>query len=135
MKFDLTRYYSIASLLCILVAAAVLGLLYRYLSVQFLVDTAESQNVAVTNVFSNSLLPHIARLVDARPAEPNKVPGSRPEIVALKREVVTLMKDTSAVKIKIYNLRGITVFSTDYRQIGEDKLGNAGFAAAGPARW
>jgi diguanylate cyclase (GGDEF)-like protein/PAS domain S-box-containing protein len=130
MTFDLTRYYSIASLLCVLVAAAVLGLLYRYLSVQLLVNTAESQNVAITSVFRNSLLQHIAPLLDSPPAEANKDPGSRPEIAALQREVVALMKDTPAVKIKIYNPGGITVFSSDFTQIGETKLDNAGFAAA-----
>ncbi len=128
--FNLTRYYSIASLLCILVAAAVLGLFYRYLSVQLLVETAESQNVAITSVFRNSLLQHISPLLGSRPAEANTDPGSRPEIAALQREAVALMKDTSAVKIKIYNLGGITVFSSDFKQIGESKLDNAGFAAA-----
>ncbi|OGA29414.1 MAG: hypothetical protein A3I01_01020 [Betaproteobacteria bacterium RIFCSPLOWO2_02_FULL_65_24] len=128
--FNLTRYYSIASLLCILVAAAVLGLFNRYLSILSLMETAQSQNVAITSVFRNSLLQHFLPLLDLRPAQAHKDPASQPEIVTLQREVIALMKDTSAVKIKIYNLRGITVFSTDFVQIGESKLNNAGFVAA-----
>lgn len=40
------------------------------------------------------------------------------------------MEGLSVVKVKIYNLDGLTVFSTDPNQIGEDKSTNAGFLAA-----
>jgi diguanylate cyclase (GGDEF)-like protein len=38
------------------------------------------------------------------------------------------------VKVKIYNLDGLTVFSTDAKQIGEDKSTNSGFLAAKSGR-
>ena len=53
-----------------------------------------------------------------------------PEITDLHQDVVALMKGTSVVKVKVYNLQGVTVFSTEARQIGEDKHDNAGFLAA-----
>ena len=40
------------------------------------------------------------------------------------------MKGTDVVKVKVYALNGMTVFSTDTRQTGEDKSGNPGFLAA-----
>src|SRR5207248_6521205 len=44
--------------------------------------------------------------------------------------VMQQMKDLSVVKVKIYDLNGLTVFSTDPKQIGEDKSKNAGFHSA-----
>jgi diguanylate cyclase (GGDEF)-like protein len=40
------------------------------------------------------------------------------------------MRGLQIVKIKIYNLDGLTVFSTDEQQIGEDKSDNEGFREA-----
>ncbi|HIL34738.1 MAG TPA: hypothetical protein EYG28_04975 [Nitrospiria bacterium] len=34
------------------------------------------------------------------------------------------------IKVKIYNKKGLTVFSTDPKQIGEDKISNPGFTSA-----
>jgi signal transduction histidine kinase/ActR/RegA family two-component response regulator len=126
--FNLTRYYSIASLVCIIIAATVLVLFDRYQFIRELMVTAESQNITLTSVFRNSLLPQVMPLLDSQLVHQD--PRSRPEIVALQREVIALMRDTLVVKIKIYNLRGITVFSTAFGQIGEIKSGNAGFIAA-----
>lgn len=40
------------------------------------------------------------------------------------------MRHTHVVKGKIYNLAGLTVFSTDPTQIGEDKSDNPAFLSA-----
>src|SRR3546814_8297496 len=40
------------------------------------------------------------------------------------------LRDLSILKIKIYDLNGLTVYSSDPGQIGEDKSGNNGFLAA-----
>ncbi|MGH7929772.1 MAG: sensor histidine kinase, partial [Candidatus Binatia bacterium] len=40
------------------------------------------------------------------------------------------MHGVSVVKVKIYDLKGRTVFSTEAKQIGENKASNAGFLAA-----
>ncbi len=40
------------------------------------------------------------------------------------------MQGSDIVKIKVYNARGLTVYSTEKRQIGEDKSENPGFVSA-----
>ena len=131
--FNLTRYYSIASLICIIIAAAILGLFYRHQSLHSLLNVAEDRNAALTHVFGNALWPYFAPLLkqdtSRQPIDPNGL-----EITYLRRQVVALMKDTSAVKVKVYNLQGVTVFSTEAKQIGEDKHANAGFLAAAQGR-
>ncbi len=131
--FNLTRYYSIASLVCIIIAAAILGMFYRHESVASLLNVAENRNAALTHVFGNALWPHFSPLLKRGPGDPPINP-SGPEIANLRRQVVALMKDTSAVKVKIYNLQGVTVFSTEAKQIGDDKHSNAGFLAAAQGR-
>ena len=127
--FNLTRYYSIASLVCIIVAAAILGMFYRHESLTSLLNVTEDRNAALTRVFGNALWPHFAPLLkQGSTSQPINPAG--PEIANLRRQVVALMKDTSAVKVKVYNMQGVTVFSTEARQIGESKHANAGFLTA-----
>ena len=127
--FNLTRYYSIVSFFCIIIAAVVLGVFNHNQSIKSLTEIAEDHNIALAQVFENSLWDHFATLLMEDSASPLIDPAS-PEITNLHQDVVELMKGTSVVKIKVYNLQGVTVFSTEARQIGEDKHDNAGFLAA-----
>jgi len=130
--FNLTRYYSFASLVCIVLAAAILGMFYRHLSLNSLTKMAEGRNAALTNVFDNALRPHFSPLLHQGA---NVRPGpADPAVASLRREVVALMKDTSAVRVKIYNMDGLTVFSTESKQIGESRRENGGFQAASQGR-
>ncbi len=131
--FNLTRYYSIASLVCIIIAAAILGMFYRHQSLASLLNVAEDRNAAITRVFGNALWPHFLPLLKQGSAG-RSIDPSGPEIANLRRQVVALMKDTSAVKVKVYNMNGLTVFSTEAKQIGESKHANAGFLAAAQGR-
>lgn len=103
--FNLMRYYSIASLVCIVLAAAILGMLYRHLSLNPLTNMDEGRNAALTNAFDNALRPHFSLLLRPGPADP--------AVASLRREVVALMKETSAVRVRIYNMNGLTLFFDD----------------------
>lgn len=131
--FNLTRYYSIASLFCIIIAAIILGMFSRDQSIKSLTKMAEDRNAALTKVFGNALWPHFSPLLKKDPAN-GRIDSSGPEIVTLRREVVALMKDTAVVKVKVYTTEGLTVFSTEAKQIGESKHTNAGLLAATQGR-
>ncbi len=128
--FNLSRYFSTVSFILIVLAAGVLGPLYQKLSLQQLQTLAESRNVAMAQVFQNSLQGALASLIsDAVGQDARKLRASE-DLDRLRQQAVVLMKGTAVVRIKVYNRIGSTIFSTDPAQIGESALNSSGFRAA-----
>jgi hypothetical protein len=128
--FKLLRYFSITSLIAFIIVTVLLSILYRQIILSDLVKIAESKNVALTQAFSNSLWPRFASFVNSAAELPSDELTSHPQIAELRQAVLAQMSGLSVVKVKVYNLDGLTVFSTQASQIGEDKRNNAGFLAA-----
>lgn len=132
--FELARYFLAIGLVGIAVVTAALIGIYREVTLRQLVEHESRQNVDLTRVFGNHIWrEHRAFVMSARGR-------SRAELLAdprqarMREEIVEMMAGLKAVKLKIYDLGGLTVFSTDASQIGEDKAGNSGFRAARDGR-
>lgn len=125
-----------------------------------LVAVHEAGHIALTRVFANALwssrfAPLVAQAravafeacrpsAEASAAGGTPVPAPPPDCTARVRSQVTalpayagidapvraLMSGTSVFKIKVYDLRGLTVYSSEAAQVGEDKAGNAGWQSA-----
>jgi hypothetical protein len=48
----------------------------------------------------------------------------------LRQAVLQQIKNTTVIKVKMYSLDGLTVFSTEAAQVGEDQSANRGWLAA-----
>ena len=126
----LFHYSWIAGLLMIGAAVVALSLLYRQLVFDSLIEGETRSNVALTRSFANSIWPdHAEFILRASKVPPGEL-ASRPEIQRIDRDLRSMMSGLTVVKVKIYDANGLTVFSTDRRQIGEDKSANPGYRNA-----
>ncbi len=129
--FRLSRYYSIASLIGIAAVIIALSLISRQLAMKNLMGYQTRANVDLTNSFANSIWGEFSSFVDLSMTFSSVDElKQRLELEKLNSVTKEQMKGTNVVKVKIYNLKGLTVFSTDPKQIGEDKSKNPGFLQA-----
>jgi diguanylate cyclase (GGDEF)-like protein len=128
--FRLTRTYSIASFLGIVLVTIALGMFYRTVAVQALIEHESQANAALTQSLSNSLWPKYADFVARARTIPIPELAHQPEIASLHDDVLQKIRGLPVVKLKIYALSGLTVYSTEPKQIGENKAGNPGFQKA-----
>lgn len=128
--FNLLRYFSLASLIAIVVATAVLTPLYERFAARDLIEAQEQHHIALTRIAANTLWPNFSGFVRSSAALDNDALKSHSAIARLHQAVVEELAGTRVLKIKIYDLGGRTVFSTEAKQIGEDKSKNAGFLSA-----
>jgi signal transduction histidine kinase/CheY-like chemotaxis protein len=120
-EFSVRRYFSVASFIGIVVAALVFMYFFRVASMQDLVDGGEQQNIAITRALVNNIWPEFAPFIDqASTMDPHDLVKHE---VYRKTHINTLKSITGLpiLKIKIFNLDGKTVFSSDKTELGQQK--------------
>lgn len=128
--FNLSRYFSTVSFILIVMAAGVLGPLYRLLSVQQMTELAEHRNVTMAGVFARSLNDPLDALMHASLGRDTDSLKRSDEVEQLQQRVSGFLRNTAVIKVKIYNRLGLTAFSSDLTEIGESRLEHSGFRAA-----
>jgi signal transduction histidine kinase len=121
------------ALLCGVIVAIAGAMLYfggRETSVADLRVMAERNNVALTRAFANAIRPNYAEFF----AEASRMNADdirkHTTTAQLRADTIAKMQGLAVLKVKIYDLKGKTIFSTQASQIGEDKSRNAGFVSA-----
>lgn len=128
--FPLLRYFSMASFLALAIVISALAYLNRQVAHQELVNTGESSNVALAQLFANSLWPQFSGYVMSVSNLPGDRLRERPETQEIFDLAHRLASNLAVLKLKIYNTDGLTVFSSERSQIGDDKSTNEGFQTA-----
>ena len=103
-----------------LVAAGLFGYFNWTRSVSQLTELGEDYNVTLATALSNAARGELEPLLRAVVTMDGKDLTRDPRTAALRAAVLDLAAGTRVAKVKIYDTNGLTVFSTDPSQIGEE---------------
>ncbi len=130
----LTKRFALVGGLIIVIACISIAGLNRYLASADLAAMAERNNIALTRSIANAIWPRFASFISAAPKLSREALRSHPITEQLRRAIDWQMNGLSVIKVKILNLDGFTVFSTERGQIGEINNSSTGFLAAKAGR-
>ncbi|MGA0612930.1 ATP-binding protein [Caldimonas sp. KR1-144] len=118
--FPLLRYYSLTALALMLLAASVLALGYKVWVESDLVEQGGRANATLTRAIHNALADDLRHAASS---------GER-RIEEIDRTIRRMIGGTPIHKVKIYDARGITVYSTERGQIGQSQAATPAFQRA-----
>jgi diguanylate cyclase (GGDEF)-like protein len=124
------RHFAWASLVGVALVTAVLIWIYGASTQAQMVEHESRANADLTALFANAVWTRHREFVLASRGLAADALRQHPGQAALDEDVRRKMGRLRVAKVKIYRLDGMTVFSTDMRQVGEDKSGNPGFQGA-----
>ena len=128
--FNLRRYFSLMSAGAIVAVTVTLVVVYQRHSMDQLIESAESENVTLARAFANTIWPHFSSYVMSISAADGSALRARSETQEIHDVLMTLTSGLPVLKVKIYNLDGLTVYSSQPSQIGADKSNNLGYLAS-----
>ena len=128
--YRLVRNFSLASAVAIVIVSAVLGTVLHTKSVDELIDSTEVRNAALARSFANTLGPSLKDFLEYADGR------ERTELIASEKyqklnfyfRLATVGLDV--LKVKVYLMDGLTAYSSELEQVGQDKGYNTGFQTA-----
>lgn len=126
--FRLVPYFFLLSLLLMGCATSLMAGYLRHYSAEQLLKLEKNRAASLVQIFENSLWPDFRSLLPLT-GKPDRLQQAARQ-VHLRDAVIGLMRGTDVIKLKVYALNGLTLFSTDAKQIGENEWDNDGFRSA-----
>ena len=113
----LTSFFTVVSIPILVLAVVLLVFMYRLVVINSLEKQVESSNITVANMLSNVIWEQI-RVLELSPE--NKQSHMLNEIYAdvIDQDIYRYLHDTPILKVKVFNIEGKTVYSTDKKEIG-----------------
>lgn len=124
------RRFALYAALLLLVAAAGLSWFVDRMATGQALRLAEQQNIGLARTLASTLRREVRQLInDAQTLDAPSL-RSDPRVVSFRTALRVHLINLPVAKIKIYDARGMTVFSSELAQIGSDASKNAGFLKA-----
>jgi len=129
-SFGSLHLVAIASLFAFVAVGFLMVYLFRTLAVDGLIKVAEIEHIKLAQLIGNETWDDIfGPWIQATQGKSIEEIRAAPELPAIERKINALLKGTRVCKIKAYDLKGMTIYSTDLNQIGEDKKSSPGVVA------
>ena len=128
--FHLLRYFSIASFICIAIVIAALWQWDERTRTHELFALGKQNNETITQAVLHSLWPDLQAQLRLAPTLNDTELRSHPHTLKLNAAVTALVRGGTTAKIKFYDLKGRTLYSSELTQIGQSQAENAGYQAA-----
>jgi signal transduction histidine kinase/ActR/RegA family two-component response regulator len=128
-RFRLRRYFSIASGVLMLLVSLPMAYAYYRSEVQEHTRLAGERNAVLARTYANVLWPTFGAFL-LNPGVPLSERQPHAETARLDTAFRQMAGDAPVIKIKVYNLEGIAVYSSVLREIGENKSQNSGYQSA-----
>ena len=126
----LTRHFSVMSLLLLVLAGSVMTYLIRQHETSHVIQSSEENNVSMTQVMGTLLREDIDLLIAQAAGKPAAELQALEQVGRLRAKLGPVLAESDIAKVKIYDLQGTAVFSTEVAQIGANNGHNPGFIAA-----
>jgi len=127
--FQLVRFFLLTSAVAVAVVVVTV-IFYRQDEIRRLIAVAEGQNVILAQSLANTIWPRFSSYITSASDLDRDTLRTRPETQQIDGAVKAISTGLPTLKVKIYSLDGLTVFSSERDEIGEDKSTNVGFFAA-----
>ncbi|MBE9198709.1 MULTISPECIES: ATP-binding protein [unclassified Nodularia (in: cyanobacteria)] len=118
-RFKLLQNFSIVSLLSFTLAMGWLTGFYRQQAVKNVVNIKEEDNVVLTKILANNLWRKYGSFFSSTKTLSDQELLADPRISQIHRAVLLQVQGSSIAKVKIFDLQGRTIFSTEFAQIGK----------------
>lgn len=124
------RHFLITALVSSLLALGLLGFGMVHIASQQMIEQETRANTNLTQVLSRLVWPRFSGFIASTHGQSPMVVAKAPEIAELDALVSDFIGGSSILKIKLYNLEGFTIYSSEHAQIGQYRSDNPGFQAA-----
>ncbi|NET16885.1 MAG: hypothetical protein F6K08_30760 [Okeania sp. SIO1H6] len=129
-SFQLVRNFSIVSFSSFVLAIILLAILYRQQVVYNLLTLTEKNNVILTQFLANTIWQEYETFLSSTQTFSDEALAAHSKTRQINEIVTQKVESSSVLKVKIYDLQGRTVFSTNFSEIGQDKSKSSGFLLA-----
>ncbi|MBL4614370.1 MAG: hypothetical protein JKY27_05800, partial [Magnetovibrio sp.] len=128
--YRLVRNFSLASAVAIVIVSAVLGFVLHDRLIGELVSNTEMRNASLARSFANTLGPSLKQFLDrAQNQDPQSLANSS-DYQKINFYFRLAAAGLDVLKVKVYLLDGVTVYSSEHAELGEDRSNNDGFEYA-----
>ncbi len=128
-RFKLVKNFSIISVGGFAIAIFLLSALYRQQAQRDLLLSTEENHVALTQVLSNTLWPEYGQYLFSIRSLDDQLLLSDTTVRQANQRVAATVEGSKVKKVKVFDVNGRVILSTDASQIGLDKSQSSGFLA------